>query len=272
MIIIECRIVMPMTVEEYEIAQLYGVAEASKNETGGGDGVKIIKNEPYENVPLLKGQFNAGQYTLKIFYLASKVPGWVRALSPSGSLEIQEEAWNSYPYCKTVLTNPSYMKKNFQIKVETYHYPDCGEMENIHQLTPEQLQKREVIMIDIAGPVAHGDYNPDHDPTKYVSEKTGRGPLKNEPGRKWHHSVEPVMTCYKLVTIEFKWFGLQGQMEAFIMHQQRRLFVNFNRQLFCFTDKWHGMTIEDIRRLEEQTKAELERKRLTGEVCGHKTW
>ena len=35
MLIKEFRIVMPMTVEEYQVAQLYAVAEASKKETGG---------------------------------------------------------------------------------------------------------------------------------------------------------------------------------------------------------------------------------------------
>ena len=34
----------------------------------------------------------------------SKVPGWVRMFAPAGSLHMQEEAWNAYPYCRTVLT------------------------------------------------------------------------------------------------------------------------------------------------------------------------
>ena len=44
----------------------------------------------------------------------------------TGSLEIHEEAWNAYPYCKTVLTNPGYMKENFYITIETYHIGDRG--------------------------------------------------------------------------------------------------------------------------------------------------
>ena len=44
-----------------------------------------------------------------------------------GSLEIHEEAWNAYPYCKTVLTNPGYMKENFYITIETYHIGDRGQ-------------------------------------------------------------------------------------------------------------------------------------------------
>ena len=33
---------------QYQVGQLYSVAETSKNETGGGEGVEVLKNEPYE--------------------------------------------------------------------------------------------------------------------------------------------------------------------------------------------------------------------------------
>ncbi len=46
--------------------------------------------------------------------------------------------------------------------------------------------------------------------------------------------------------------------------------LNTTFQVFCWTDKWHGMTMEDIRRLEDQTKAELEEQLKTGEVRGTK--
>lgn len=35
------------------MAQLYSVAEVSKNETGGGEGIEVLKNEPFEDFPLL---------------------------------------------------------------------------------------------------------------------------------------------------------------------------------------------------------------------------
>lgn len=46
------------------------MAEASKNETGGGEGIEVVKNEPFEGVPLLGGKYSKGQYTYKIFHLA----------------------------------------------------------------------------------------------------------------------------------------------------------------------------------------------------------
>lgn len=39
-------------------------------------------------------------------------------------------------------------------------------------------------------------------------------------------------------------------------------------QLFCWIDRWYGLTMEDIRALEEKTKEELDRQRQLGEVRG----
>ncbi|KDR20111.1 Phosphatidylinositol transfer protein alpha isoform [Zootermopsis nevadensis] len=292
MLIKEYRVTLPLTVEEYQVAQLYSVAEASKNETGGGEGIEVLKNEPFEDHPLLGGKYRKGQYTYKIYHLASKVPSFIRLLAPRGSLEVHEEAWNAYPYCKTVISNPymkekfvlvieslhvadngqqdnnpGYMKENFFIMIESLHLADTGMQQNVHELPPEKLRNRDVVHIDIANDsVTAADYKPDEDPTKFKSEKTGRGPLRGQ----WMDKVKPVMTCYKLVTVEFKWFGLQTKIEHFIQKSERRLFTNFHRQVFCWIDRWHGLTMEDIRAIEEKTKEELDKQRMIGEVRGMK--
>ena len=102
-------------------------------------------------------------------------------VAPKGSLEIHEEAWNAYPYCKTVLSNPGYMKDNFYIIVETYHLPDRGNQDNVHELLDKKLKKRGVVRIDIANDsVNSADFKPDEDPTTFKSSKTGRGPLSGD--------------------------------------------------------------------------------------------
>ncbi|XP_968982.1 phosphatidylinositol transfer protein alpha isoform isoform X2 [Tribolium castaneum] len=268
MLIKEYRVTLPLTVEEYQVAQLFSVAEASKDNTGGGEGIEVLKNEPFSNYPLLGGKYTSGQYTYKIYHLASKVPAFIRLLAPRGSLEIHEEAWNAYPYCRTVITNPGYMKENFVICIESMHIGDTGNQDNVHELPPDKLKQREVVHIDIANdPIAASDYKEKEDPTKFKSEKTGRGPLV---GPNWKNNVQPVMTCYKLVTVEFKWFGLQNRVESFIQKSERRLFTNFHRQVFCWMDLWHGLTMEDIRAIEDRTQQELEALRQKGEVRGMK--
>jgi len=62
---------------QYQVAQLYSVALASKAETGGGEGIEVLKNEPFtptEGIqptsPLLNGKYTSGQFTHKIYHLA----------------------------------------------------------------------------------------------------------------------------------------------------------------------------------------------------------
>ncbi len=45
--------------------------------------------------------------------------------------------------------------------------------------------------------------------------------------------------------------------EIFILQQENRIFKVFHRQLFCWTDRWYGLTMADIRALEDQTQAQL---------------
>ena len=49
--------------KQYQVGQLYSVAEASKNNTGGGEGIEILRNEPYEK------DGEKGQYTHKIYHI-----------------------------------------------------------------------------------------------------------------------------------------------------------------------------------------------------------
>ncbi|MBZ3890764.1 Phosphatidylinositol transfer protein alpha isoform [Sciurus carolinensis] len=202
----EYRVILPVSVDEYQVGQLYSVAEASKNETGGGEGVEVLVNEPYEK------DGEKGQYTHKIYHLQSKVPTFVRMLAPEGALNIHEKAWNAYPYCRTgvcffflffcffvfFLFQNEYMKEDFLIKIETWHKPDLGTQENVHKLEPETWKHVEAVYIDIA------------DRSQVLSK------------------------------------------------QERRLFTNFHRQLFCWLDKWVDLTMDDIRRMEEETKRQLD--------------
>ncbi|BFZ18464.1 hypothetical protein BsWGS_21503 [Bradybaena similaris] len=273
----EFRIVLPMSVDEYHIGQLYSVAQASKNETGGGEGVEVKVNEAFDertHVPSPKlcangRDFTQGQYTHKIYHLSSKVPSFVRMLAPKGSLEIHEKAWNAYPYCRTIVTNPDFMKLDFYIMIESFHAPDSGNTYNIHGLTGRDLSVREVVKIDIANDkVAPKDYKPEWDPCLVGSPKAGRPPLPRDKTGEWMNKVQPVMCCYKVVKVWFKWFGLQKRMESFALLQEERLFLNFHRQVVCWTDEFYGLTMDDIRRLEANVKDELERQMKEGPVRG----
>lgn len=281
----EYRIPLPISTKEYQVGQLYSVAEASKDNTGGGEGVEVVKNEPYED------ENSKGQYTYKIFRMESKVPPMIRKLMPKGSMTFHEHAWNAYPYCKTVISNPGYMKDNFECKIETWHKDnDLGDQENIHNLSAKDWKSTDVVRIDIVNDnVKKGDYKADSDTKLVKSSKRDCLPMKaswmqeikmaknsREQGEKLGMADEDLpkvpthMTAYKLVTIKFKWMGFQAAVEKMGHSQQKKIFTLFHRQLICWLDNWVDLTMEDIRRLEDQTKKDLEANINKGEKRGVK--
>ncbi len=193
------------------------------------------------------------------------MPRIVAALLPASAKQLVEKAWNSYPTCRTgthidinsclcleEYSNP-FLGDRFQIIVQSVHLPDNGSTENAHNLTPEQLAIREVIHIDIGKDKVNAEMKPGNDPSVFKSEKTGRGPLTEG----WQDAVQPVMCCYKLITIKFQVFGFQTKVESLIQSNQVDLLTKFHKEIFCAIDRWFGLTMDDIRRLENEIKEEL---------------
>ena len=77
----------------------------------------------------------------------------------------------------------------------------------------------------------------------------------------WIEEADPVMTCYKLVKVEFNKAFIGGKIERLATSYYHELFTLFHRQLFCLIDEWHGMTLDDIRRYEEDIKRTLDEQR-----------
>ncbi|KAI6188108.1 hypothetical protein M3Y98_00318200 [Aphelenchoides besseyi] len=112
-----------MSVEKHQVGQLFPVIEASKNETGGGEGVEVVQYNPW---------------------IFNKVPALLRKVASRGSFAIHEKAWNAYPYCQKGLSaslielqlsprfqNPDYMGDNFFVRIETMHLNDRVTTANI---------------------------------------------------------------------------------------------------------------------------------------------
>jgi len=242
----EYRIILPLKLEEYHVGQLYGVAKISKQETGGGLGVEVKENKPYT-----RGN-ESGQYTHKIYHIGNRAPGWIQAIVPTDALKLEEKAWNAYPVCGTYLTNM--WATSFKISAETIHAADRGEQENIHNLPPEKLRQRQVVMIDIANDyISPKKYKTEEDPKLFRSKKTGRGLL----GPDWIKTCEPVMCCYKLITVEFPKPLIGGSIEKYVHDYYQELNLVAHRQIFCSLDEWVDLTMDDIRKLEDKISDEL---------------
>ena len=209
------------------------------------------------------GTLKNGQYTHKLYFIASKLPWYVCKLLPKDSTIIQEKSWNMYPVVKTVLRN-EYFKNAAHIELDTItrECPNGVPEENVHNLSSDELEKREVVVIDITD--TFGEYKPDEDPTLFRSAKTGRGPLVRG---EWMKTMKtPLICCYKLVHVEFKVFGLQSRVESYAKNMYKSLFGVFHRQVFCWMDKWCELDLAQVRHIEEELARTLRTKIEQGEV------
>uniref|UniRef100_A0A4W5QTQ3 Phosphatidylinositol transfer protein membrane associated 2 n=1 Tax=Hucho hucho TaxID=62062 RepID=A0A4W5QTQ3_9TELE len=237
MLIKEYRIPMPMSVEEYRIAQLYMIQKKSREEScGEGSGVEILENKPYED-----GPGGSGQYTHKVYHIGKHIPSWFCSILPQAALRVEEESWNAYPYTRTRI---HYMAHCGLCPVLTVGL--C-----VHPPDPIDIVKDYI---------APHEYLVEEDPKLYVSVKTQRGPLTDD----WIELINqnptqnPVMCAYKLCKVEFRYWGMQSKIERFIHDVGlRKVMVRAHRQAWCWQDEWYGLTIEDIRQLELETQLAL---------------
>ncbi|XP_044480014.1 phosphatidylinositol transfer protein 1-like isoform X3 [Mangifera indica] len=241
---------MPVSLEEYQIAQAYMVMKMQQQNSNGDEGVEVLENRPFEN-----DLYGRGQFTSKVYQLQSKAPAWLTTFAPTDALVMQEEAWNAYPRCKTVIKCPYFTK--FSLTIETIHKSDSGQSENVHNLSEEQLAARQVEVLDIASTArdywsyAIGSNSTDF--STFKSKRTGRGPLLEG----WQDRCNPVMTAYKLVTIDAPYWGFGYRLEQALLAGERALFLESHRNCFGWIDEWFGMTMPQIRQLERQSDSSL---------------
>uniref|UniRef100_A0A8C5EBA0 Membrane-associated phosphatidylinositol transfer protein 2-like n=1 Tax=Gouania willdenowi TaxID=441366 RepID=A0A8C5EBA0_GOUWI len=258
MLIKEYRIPMPMSVDEYRIAQLYMIQKKSREEScGEGSAVEILENKPYTD-----GPGGIGQYTHKVYHIGMHIPSWFRSILPKAALRVEEESWNAYPYTRTRYTCPFVEK--FSIDIETYYKPDTGNQVDVFNMSAADTRQRSIDPIDIVtDPITPHEYKAEEDPRLYKSVKTQRGPLQDDWIEEYNNNpgLTPIMCAYKLCKVEFRYWGMQSKIERFIHDVGlRKVMVRAHRQAWCWQDEWYGLTMEDIRELELETQLALARK------------
>lgn len=135
------------------------------------------------------------------------------------------------------------------MSVETMHSDDRGTQENALNLNEEDMSRRVVDFVNIADDTSVAIEN-NEDPTNFVSTKTERGKLTKD----FKETHTPIMTCYKVVKFHFKIPGLQTRTETWAQQYGiRNTFLKYHRKIFCWIDEWYGLTINDIRVMEEET-------------------
>jgi hypothetical protein len=270
----EFRVLLPISCEEYRTGQLYCIGKASLDETKkakGKEGVDIVENYAYESSNFTKtsGKENENnnkldlnsneikkyemRYTYKIFNMVNKMPEMMQKwFKGSDKGKMHEVCWNEFPFSKTVITNPDYMKDNFECVVETEHRDmDAGEIKNIHNSSESDWSNTNVVYVHLdtktTNDKAQSNYEIENPFTKVSTKHPDILPLDKD----WRNKIiksgnHRYMCIYKLVTVKFKWWGLQSIMEKVMLNEQEKMIRAFHRYILCEIDSWSGMTSEDL--------------------------
>ena len=81
----------------------------------------------------------------------------------------QNKKLKNWKFLKIInlVTNPGYMKENFEVELLTWHKEGAGLIENVHNLDAEAWKQVEVVTIDIAldkKNLSANDYKEETDP------------------------------------------------------------------------------------------------------------
>nr|XP_024000693.1 LOW QUALITY PROTEIN: cytoplasmic phosphatidylinositol transfer protein 1-like [Salvelinus alpinus] len=247
MLMKEYRICMPLTVEEYKIGQLYMISKHSNEQSGGGEGVEVVRNQP-DTHP----QHGLGQLTEKRIYLNSKLPSWVSVFVPR-VFYVTEKAWNFYPYTITEYS-VSFLPK-FSIRIETSLRTTMVTTIMCIGDRPTPAES-DLSALGCLRRMGRARLVEGWRLSRWVSEKNG-------PRPRWKGGVRtaPHHVLYKRVQCSFEVYGFQGKTEDFIHRNIQDILLVGHRQAVAWTDEWHGMSLEDVReyerQIQEQTNSKL---------------
>lgn len=254
--IYEYRVILPVNISKYHIGHRYMNLEYVKDEAGGGEGIELVKNEPYTN------EKETGQYTYKIFHVKSKIPSFIRWAVPDKYLHFHEESWNAFPHYYTVDFIPA-MGDKFLLHVESQHIPYKSGMkfpENALNLSNEDLSKRKIFYCDIVdGPKyeKHMDLEGFSCPEANIDKLIGKkGSFNHENPPEWTKNYKgDMICCIKVVKFHFKWGGLQKTVESMLTKKEYpKIFTESHRKLIKTAKDWYNLNEDDLLRLENEAK------------------
>jgi hypothetical protein len=228
---------------------MYTVGRLSERETSNGEGVEFVSDTLTPE---------GLRVTKKLYHLSSRLPLFVRLVLPKTAMVLTEDAWRSTAAgtsCTEIRNE--YMAQNLTLRVETKVFEcDDASRPNVFELDAARLKLREVQDIDWVAEETPApddkDYNAAEDARVFRSAKSRRHP--NALAADWRATTlaaadkkkHPWICVYKLLTFEFKWFGIQTRAESFLVGWERNLFTKSQRLTWCLQDEWHDMTQEQI--------------------------
>lgn len=253
--IVEIRVILPIKLERYPYAEDYMVARRTLEEAdNGGEGIECTTRGPYEN------EKEKGIYAHKIYHYGSRVPKWLRWAVPPSLTDFHEKSWNAFPHglCEFSIQG---LGSHFQLSLESFSstLDDISKLSdptfNPAFLTPEELEKREVMYLDITASEPKPS-SPDLACAGFECEAEGIQKLEPAEGKidpaaipHWVQNYKggAMMMCAKVVRAHIDLWGLRKKLEKWVSRSLiPGILLDSARGIVAWSPFWTGLSREDI--------------------------
>jgi len=210
----ELRILLPLSLDEYTIGHLYTRYRLKHRENQRSDTQvgQCFPYNPNSSIPTSLNN-NTAMYTHHVHLFNGILPQWVFTMLNGSQLKVHGKTWDEFPYIVSKYELPSIARANIQIDFQHFDR-DCGNQQNVFQLTQSQLSRRTVEFCDICNDSSID--SPQTDPKLYEYNGNNnnnvppRGPLvqsltkpnSNAPPE-WYKLSKQFMCAYVLLSASF---------------------------------------------------------------------
>jgi len=259
MLLVEYRIKLPISIDQYQIAHLHTTMDMSKQYTKLGEGVEILENTPCDPACLPHQKPDSRKAVTKVQRTSKRyyIPDSITTVVGFNNVILRKSSFNKFPNFRTTITvesaSGSLINGEFTIDTVCRKGDDVVNKDNVFRLPQEILDKRAVVDIDIVRDALPSDLVSEYEDPKKVLGLTDE----------WQESLIPRLSIvvYKLVFVKSCDPVNKEVINALVIDNLNKMFNVFHRKLVCSQDRWTGLNMEDIRIMEEETKDLLAKKR-----------
>lgn len=198
----ELRIVLPLSLAEYEAGHIYTRYKLKHQELNKRSQTDVAQCTTY---PSHSSTLGYGLYTHHVHLFKGMLPQWALSMLSGAPLKIHGRTWDEFPYIVAKYELPSIARANIQI--DFYHVDnDDGQQQNVFNLPPHQLSQRSVEYWDICEDpsiTSNGQQGTQQDPAYFAYESkneeviSSRGPLLRRPSNAPRSSLDHPPAWFK---------------------------------------------------------------------------
>ena len=250
--IVDFRILVPLSMIEYQKGMRYVYMRKTKEEIESGQEIDFLETSVKEKDGV---QY---EYSHKIIHIGKKIPKIIRWALPKNIGEIHEENYRGHPRSETRLSIPG-MDRKFKCDILSFCQEYTPHEQNAFSLTPKEMSHLHVCYLDLFNnePV-HQNHDPRRMKSKYYNFNqfflSSRKEKSDSPPW-WSLSYRgPLIICHKLVKVECHVDGISKTLEKHVCQDIcRNLYLDNHQCLISWIDEWINLTDSKLMELERNS-------------------